>query len=438
MMRSRWCNQTFFCVIIGVLMTVAVLPNNGRCQDKASPGWNKDPSFFPILCWDPQHGWNNQHVKRSHGLESIAACHFNVAGFVHTKDIAVCEKLGLKAFAYGDTDSVTLRQWNKMWDNCALTDAGIEEKIRKMVKRTGNSESVIGYYICDEPGASMFPRLAKAVEYVRKYAPGKLAYINLFPSYATLGAPDKSQLETKTYAEYLDRFVTEVKPQVLSYDNYMTQFSMDLSQKPKARSYYQNLLAVRRAAVKHRLPFWNIVSSNQIRSFTTIPSPANLRFQAYTTLAAGGRGVTWFTYYARAYAYAPINADGHKTLTWYFLKDVNRQLSLLGPIMNGMTSTGVYFTSPPPVESLPVLPGKLVRQVDAKAPMMVGEFNDKDGREYAMVVNLSLRESVRFKIVTQGNRKEISVMSPADGKPNPLDNSKGYWLVAGQGVLLKL
>ena len=106
--------------------------------------------------------------------------------------------------------------------------------------------------------------------------------------------------------------------------------------------------------------------------------------------------------------------------------------------MNGMTSTGVYFTSPPPVESLPVLPGKLVRQVDAKAPMMVGEFNDKDGREYAMVVNLSLRESVRFKIVTQGNRKEISVMSPADGKPNPLDNSKGYWLVAGQGVLLKL
>lgn len=438
MIRSRHCDQKFLGLITGLLVVITILPLNAPCQDKNSASWNQDLSFFPIMCWDPQHGWNSQHAARRHGLESIRDCNFSVAGFIHTKDISKCEKLGLKAFTFGDADDVTLRQWNSMWDDPTLTDSEIEEKIRKMVERTGNGDSVMGYYICDEPGASMFPRLAKAVEYVKKYAPGKLAYINLFPEYATLGNPNKSQLETNTYAEYIDRFVTEVKPQVLSYDNYKVQFSMDLSRKSQARSYYQNLLAVRKTALKHNLPFWNIVSSNQIRPFTTIPSPANLYFQAYTTLAAGGRGVTWYTYYSRGYKYAPVDTEGHKTLTWHFIKEINRQLRLIGPIMNHMTSTGVYFTSPPPVKSLPVLPGKLVKQVDAKTPMMVGEFKSTDGGDYAMVVNLSLRESIHFKVITQEKGKEITVISPADGRSTQFDKATGFWLVAGQGVLLKL
>ena len=49
-----------------------------------------------------------------------------------------------------------------------------------MIKRARGSDEVLGYFICDEPGASQFPRLAKAVEYVRKYDPGKIAYIDRF------------------------------------------------------------------------------------------------------------------------------------------------------------------------------------------------------------------------------------------------------------------
>jgi hypothetical protein len=54
-----------------------------------------------------------------------------------------------------------------------------------------------------------------------------------------------------------------------------------------AAVYYRDLIEVGRVASKHGLPFWNVVASNQIRNFTPIPSPANLAFQAYTTLAAG-------------------------------------------------------------------------------------------------------------------------------------------------------
>src|SRR5213076_3231035 len=129
----------------------------------------------------------------------------------------------------------------------SLSDQQIERRIKTMVSAAAGP-AVRGFFIMDEPGASDFPALAKAVAAVKRYAPGKLAYINLFPDYATLGAPDRSQLGTTTYTEYLERFVTEVKPQLISYDNYMVQYSDDLKNPAQAASYYRNLLEVRRVA----------------------------------------------------------------------------------------------------------------------------------------------------------------------------------------------
>lgn len=88
----------------------------------------------------------------------------------------------------------------------------------------------------------------------------------------------------------------------------MVEHSDDMQDANRAAIYYADLLEVRRVSQKYGLPFWNIVSSNQIRPQTTVPSPANLAFQAYTTLAAGGRGVSWYKYYQDGYAYAPISS----------------------------------------------------------------------------------------------------------------------------------
>jgi hypothetical protein len=190
--------------------------------------------------------------------------------------------------------------------------------------------------------------------------------------------------------------------------------------------------------MKYGLPFWNIVSSNQIRKHTTIPSPANLQMQAYTTLAAGGRGVTWYTYISRGYGYAPIDAKGSRTVTWTYLQMVNRQLRTLGPLMNHLQSTGVYFTAPGPVDAAPVLPGRLITAAHADVPMMVGEFASTTGEPYAMVVNLSLARSARVVLGFAGPYRQASVLSAEDASELPMDDGNAYWLVAGQGMLLRL
>ena len=71
-----------------------------------------------------------------------------------------------------------------------------------------------------------------------------------------------------------------VKPQVISYDNYMVQYSMDQQDRGPVASYYRNLLEVRRVAREHHLPFLNIVAANQLVPGKPIPSPANLLLQA--------------------------------------------------------------------------------------------------------------------------------------------------------------
>ena len=376
---------------------------------------------------------HNKFINRDKGLKGMAECHFTFADAADPQNYSLCEKLGLSVIV-SEGPHLTSADWMK------LSGEEIDEYIKKMVQKAGHHKAIVGYHICDEPSALAFPALAKAVAAVKKYAPGKLATINLYPNYATIWQMNqiKSQLGTKTYTEYLERFVKEVKPQMISYDNYMVEMSMDLQNKDKAAKYYTNLVEVRRIASKYNIPFWNVVSSNQIRPYTTIPSPANLAFQAYTSLAAGAGGIRWYTYHGGAYGYNPLDKDENRTLTWRYLQEVNRQVSILGPMIKKLTSTGVYFTSPAPEATLPILPGKWVEKVDTDVPMMVGEFVSATDTNYVMVVNLSLEKSARFDLQTKIPGEKIWTVSVGeDGELVEASHKKGIWLTAGQGILIK-
>lgn len=448
--------------IIGLMATGSIDAQAAEGEIRAAPvgqsgrpatspgttGAGSREDLFPILPWSPVHGWRPPYGNPRHGVESMAECNFTVAGFARPEDLAICERLGLVAIMAPFDDETP---WKRPWR--VLSDQEIDQRVKTMVEQAGNSSAVMGYFIVDEPGTREFPALAKAVAAVKRYAPGKLAYINLFPGYATIGAPDKSQLGAASFTEYLERYVTEVKPQFISYDNYMIQYSDDLLDTGRGKSYFADLLEVRRVALKHDLPFWNIVPSNQIRKYTTIPSPANMMLQAYTTLAAGGRGLSWYTYYGGSgprpgYAYAPIDHTGNKTETWGYLQLVNHQIKTLGPIMNRLKSTDVFFDGPGLPDSLPLLPGRIIKEVQSTVsprsfaktalPVMIGEFTDDSGGDHVMIVNLSIERSANLRITFTKTYGSKEVISAQDGHPVALDEENGLWLTAGQGALIHL
>lgn len=395
---------------------------------------DKWSNLYPILPWDRLNGWDGKTVRRS-GLKGIADCNFTMAGFVSPQDLPACEQLGLAAIMFNDE----LASAAYRWVDCSADE--IDDIIRRWVEKVGKSPAVYGYYIVDEPGSQDFHALGLAVAALKKYAPDKLAYINLFPNYASMGAPGESQLGTTTYEEHLERFVTEVKPPFISYDSYQVQYSHDMREPDKIFSYYQNLLQVRAVAQRYDLPFWQIVSPMQIFDHTMPPSPATLLLQAYTTLAAGGRSVGWFTYFSYGSAYAPIDLEGNKTWIWYYLAETNRQLKLLGPLMNRLVSKGVYFTGlqqmDPILAELPTLPGGFIEQTESDMPLMVGEFTDSEQRPYVMLVNLSAERTGRINASWQAAFGTPEAYSVGDGAFHALPSNQPMWLVAGQGVLLR-
>jgi hypothetical protein len=406
------------------LVVVAAILTAGVTGPRGSPsGTERIPDLFPIMPWELQPEKQVLLDQPLHGIESLRACGFDTVAFVRPDQLEKVEKAGMRALVGRPAD---LRlNWRRMSDQAIL------DHVRRLVDAAGESEALIGYFLADEPSASEFRGLGKAVAAVKRLAPGKLAYINLYPNYAT-----RAQLGTRSYAEYLERYLEVAKPQFLSYDNYSVQYSLDLRNRGRAARYFTNLAQVRRVALEHGLPFWNAVSSNQIRPYTTVPSPANLALQAYTTLAAGGRGLTWFTYYAGKYEYAPIDREGKRTATWSYLKTVNGQVQVLKPILVRLRSTGVYFTSPPPADGLPRLPGAVITSVRSPTAVMVGELAGTNGDRYAMVVNLSLTRSA--KVVVKARATSMTRVSPVDRSLAPLPDDGSLWLPAGQGALLRL
>ncbi len=396
----------------------------GRYAGGAFPPPPDAPSeafgFFPLVGWGPLSGWGDVSTLTAPVPENLAACGLTMAGFVPLAELPLCKKYGLAALVSD------LRASAYDWRNVDPDEA--EAKVKALVEATKDDPMVLGYFLKDEPTADQFAGLGVVARLFRKYAPDKWAFVNLLPNYANL-----EQLGCASYEEYLERFVKEVGCKVISYDNY--SLMEDGSIRP---GYFANLRQVRAAALAHQRLFMNVVLSNAHFNYA-LPTPATLRFQVYTTLAAGGRGIGYFTFYAPPlgnYRAAPIDQFGNETQTFDYLRNVNLQVLHLAPTVNRLTSTALYAW-PKAHEGLSAFkPDALLAKLQAAQPLMVGEFKHTDGSDYVMLVNCSLTGSTPLE-VKAAKAGQILQVSQYSGELVPFEG-EALWLAPGQGVLLKL
>jgi hypothetical protein len=369
------------------------------------------PEEFAVLPW----GWTpGDHES----LETIRECGFNLAGFVAPEHLDIVAAAGLKCIVSEGSTHV----------GDAAAAFGMDEiqrRVNALVERVKGHEAIFGYYLRDEPGAAAFPGLGRWVAAFRKVDPAALAYINLFPNYAS-----PKQMDAPAYKEYVQSYVETVKPDFLSYDHYALMDDGSLRQ-----GYFQNLEAVRNVALKYGLPFWNIVLSNAHFNFAE-PTSAGFRFQLYTTLAYGARGISFFTYFAPTignYRLAPIDQFGNKTPTWDMLREVNLQLHKLGPVYLSLKSVNVFHHPNVPDGCAGIATSRFVASVSGH-DLLVGEFENGKGQPFVMVVNKDLHRSTSFALAFK-NAAGIQFVNPYTGDLNRWAGENN-WLAAGQGMLL--
>lgn len=369
------------------------------------------PEDFAILPW----GWSSGDVAV---FEEIKACGFNLAGFVAPDKLDTVAQAGLKCIVSDRSISATDK-------TAELNDEQITRCVRAVADKVRDHPATFGYYLRDEPSARMYPTLARWADAVRRADPDAVPYINLFPNYA-----NREQLGTETYAQYLESFISIVKPPFVSYDHYA------LMQDGTLRSgYFQNLEAVRAAALKHDLPFWNIVLGNAHFTYTE-PSPAGLRFQAYTTLAYGARGLSYFTYFMSTtgnYRLAPIDQFGNKTPTWDMMRRVNLQIHKLAPTYITLESVNVFHHPNVPDGCRGIDTSRHIKSVSG-GDFVVGEFEGPKGEPFVLVVNKDLHKSINFAMEFKTAGPVIQTNSYT-GRQHAW-RGENNWLAAGQGMLL--
>jgi hypothetical protein len=385
---------------------------SGFCQQSGIK--RLTPDQFVILPW----GWTKGDLAV---YKDIYDCGFNLAGFVGTDDLNKVAQAGLKAIVMDRTIEVNDKE-------AGISLEEISKRVNGIAGKTAGNKAVFGYYLRDEPGAAVFPGLKNWKDAWTKAAPEALAYINLFPNYAN----NEAQLQSKDYLDYLERYVSIVKPSFISYDNYSLMNDGTLK-----KGYFDNLGAVRNIALKNNIPFWNIVLSNTHFIYIE-PSYASLCFQLYTTLAYGGKGISYFTYFAPDfgnYRFAPVDQFGHKTPTWYILQNVNLQMHAIGQTYTKLKSVNVFHY--PKIEECPDgLESSHFLSSLKGDHLLVGEFEDPGNTPYIIVVNKSIAKSQALD-VTFKEKGSIWQVNNYTGASEPWTGER-VWIAPGQGTILFL
>src|SRR6266567_3560647 len=222
---------------------------------------NAHDGRFPFMAWD--------YVDKPMILQSMHDAGITSVAFVPAKMLDVCGQLHLNCILFDERLSGDL--WSKPFDG-----ERFRRNLAAVVKEQKISGALYGYHVKDEPPESDFPELAKATAAIKAFAPGKWPYINLFPG------------EGKSYDDYLEHFVEIVHPTALSYDRYSV--IGDIGSGDFDPKFWMNLAQVRTVALRHQLPFWNIVLTSPHWRYRDL-TPADIRLQVWGSLAYGVAGI---------------------------------------------------------------------------------------------------------------------------------------------------
>ena len=290
----------------------------------------------------------------------------------------------------------------------SLDDPEARRKLDALIERVRKHPALEAYFLRDEPSAADFAGLGRLVTYLRERDPKRLAYINLFPTYANNQQLGTAGDTVTAYKEHLRQFVEVVKPDLISYDHYHFFRETDQPQ------YFLNLGMIREAAIAAGLPFLNIIQASTIEPVWRLPNERELRWLVYTTLAYGGRGISYFLYWGPP-EYGGLYRDGKPIPLAEAAAELNHEVARLSPALMDVDSMAVYHTAPIPLGA-EGLPADAPVTVEGPGEFVVGVFGRAGKAQRFLVVNRDYRASALARVRLPSRVRSIEEMDKRTGK----------------------
>ena len=342
-----------------------------------------------------------------------------------------------------------------------------------------------GVLVYDEPKLPAFSSAGKAVAEIKRRFPDALVYSNANPISPLkahgYSSPDRAGTKylgdgiyddtpvPYTYDDFLDDFARIIKPDVLMADVYPFWVPEKLDPKWYLKNkYFLMLSALRKAGLKHHLPYWIWVQAYESKGRCRYPSESDVRMQVYSSLAFGFTGIAYFMYdWPHDEDRSLLDHELKRTRLYHDVTKLNSEVSHLGKTLRFLTSTDIRYVLAKGVQgpgSLLLAPtglspfyhksrvAELLNEITIQDPVqgqdgLIGFFRDDHGGQYFMIVNLRHGEDVTadqagmvLTLQFAPTVKKVARLSRKTGVPEILVPENGQIQIAlpgGTGDLFK-
>ena len=333
----------------------------------------QESRIFPILAWGGPPA-DQTNVKRYRELADAGFTH-NYSGASNLdgahKMLQVAQQTGIKV---------------------VLSTPELQADPETTARKVKDHAALGGYFLRDEPGASLFPELATWVKRIQSVDPAHPCYINLFPNYA-----NAEQLQVPSYDQYVRRYVAEVPVPVISFDHYPV-----IGPAAVRGEWYQNLEIVSEASRKADKPMWGFCLAVAHDPYP-VAQLQHLRLQAFSNLAYGAQAIQYFTYWTMKsdtwnFHEGPVGLDGKRTAVYNRVKQVNQEIQGLRPVFLGAKVLSIGHTDPIPAGTRPFQPVGPVKSLQSGGDGALISHLEKGDRQFLAIVNRSLARELPLKV----------------------------------------
>jgi hypothetical protein len=280
--------------------------------------------------------------------------------------------------------------------NIKTMESPIElEQLNALIDRVKDNPALEGYYIFDEPQEADFPKLAKLVRHIKARDPHHFCFVNLLPIFGV--RTKKIKDPSLVYKDHINEYIRQFKPDLLSYDYYpFVKYA-----KAEDGLYFIQLRLMRDCARKAEIPFMNIIQACQwdVKDWL-MPTPAQLRWQVYTSLAYGARAINYFLYWGPK-AFGGMYQDGVATPLVDAAAILNKEMKALSSTLMSMESLYIFQTDPLPPGALP-MPYGCPLQITSPGQFVVGVFGEDRKEKAFMIVNRDFSKPVVARVKVLG------------------------------------
>jgi hypothetical protein len=312
------------------------------------------------------------------------------------------------------------------------------DSVERFLQRYGTHPSLKSVYICDEPHPVDYDIIRKNIDELERRRPDLLGFSVLLPSYyEPFGWTETAQIR---YDEYVDRYIAEVRPAVLSMDYYPFLLPADTTLERLNHSlFWKDMGLFRDRALQHKLPHWFYYQTVYISrdDFKPLILPACVTVQAWAAVMYGVKGLSTYTALG-----AVVDEKGEKAPLFDIQRKVNSELRALGPTLLHLKSTAVYHAEEAKIpDTYAVRPETSPWLAGLPEHVSAGEFTDSKNNTYILFLNRDFTAGREYTIPLKSMFRIYACDKNDNGKQSVLHEATdqlSLFLDAGEGVLVRI